>query len=58
MGPVARAAFGDATLRQVMDMTTGIRFREDYADPAAEIWAHARAGNPPQTGRTLDLWLN
>jgi len=33
-------------VRQVMDMTTGIRFSEDYADPAAEVWAHARAGNP------------
>ncbi|MCB9891313.1 MAG: serine hydrolase [Planctomycetes bacterium] len=41
-----QSAFGDATLRQVLDMTTGIRFREAYADPSAEIWAHARAGNP------------
>ncbi len=43
---LAKSAFGTATLRQVMDMTTGIRFREDYADPAAEVWAHAAAGNP------------
>lgn len=43
---LAASGFGDATVRQVMDMTTGIRFREDYADPNAEIWAHARAGNP------------
>lgn len=40
------SAFGDATVRQVMDMTTGIRFSEDYSDPAAEVWAHAAAGNP------------
>ncbi|MGE0142824.1 MAG: serine hydrolase domain-containing protein [Planctomycetota bacterium] len=40
------SAFGDATVRQVMDMTTGIRFSEDYADPNAEVWAHAAAGNP------------
>lgn len=40
------SAFGDATVRQVMDMTTGIRFSEDYADPKAEVWAHAVAGNP------------
>lgn len=40
------SAFGDATVRQVMDMTTGIKFSEDYADPDAEIWAHAAAGNP------------
>lgn len=40
------SAFGSATVRQVMDMTTGIRFSEDYADPKAEVWAHAAAGNP------------
>jgi len=39
-----RSAFGDATVRQVLDMTTGIRYSEDYADPGAEIWRHARAG--------------
>lgn len=43
---LANAAFGDATVRQLMDMTTGIRFSEDYADPEAEVWAHAAAGNP------------
>ncbi|VCU72267.1 6-aminohexanoate-dimer hydrolase [Pigmentiphaga humi] len=40
------SAFGNATVRQLMDMTTGIRFSEDYADPDAEVWAHAAAGNP------------
>lgn len=43
---LAGSAFGDATVRQVLDMTTGIKFSEDYADPDAEVWAHARAGNP------------
>ncbi|MDI9856612.1 serine hydrolase [Comamonas sp. 17RB] len=43
---LAASAFGSATVRQVMDMTTGIRFSEDYADPEAEVWAHAAAGNP------------
>lgn len=43
---LSASAFGSATVRQVMDMTTGILFREDYADPEAEIWAHANAGNP------------
>lgn len=43
---LATSAFGSATVRQVMDMTTGIRFSEDYADPQAEVWAHAAAGNP------------
>jgi CubicO group peptidase (beta-lactamase class C family) len=41
-----RAAFGSATVRQLMDMTTGIKFSEDYADPKAEVWMHAAAGNP------------
>ena len=27
-------------------MTTGLKFSEDYADPNAEVWAHAQAGNP------------
>tara|TARA_R110000850_G_scaffold74124_3_gene162457 strand:- start:84 stop:1421 length:1338 start_codon:yes stop_codon:yes gene_type:complete len=40
------SAFGDASVRQLMDMTTGIRFSEDYADPNADVWAHAAAGNP------------
>jgi len=40
------SAFGDATVRQVMDMTTGLAFSEDYADPNAEIWAFSAAGNP------------
>lgn len=40
------SAFGDATVRQVMDMTTSLNFSEDYADPNAEIWKFSSAGNP------------
>lgn len=40
------SAFGDATVRQVMDMTTALKFSEDYADPNAEIWQFSAAGNP------------
>lgn len=43
---LASTAFGSATVRQVMDMTTGIKFSENYADPNAEVWAHGAAGNP------------
>jgi hypothetical protein len=43
---LAESAFGDAKVRQVMDMTTGLQYSEDYADPNAEIWQHAAAGNP------------
>jgi len=38
-------AFGDATVRQVLDMVTGLKYTENYADPNSEIWAHVRAGN-------------
>lgn len=41
---LASSAFGDATVRQVMDMTTGLQYSEVYTDPNAEIWSHARAG--------------
>lgn len=43
---LAHSAFGSATLRQVLDMTTALDYSEDYADPNAEVWAHAQAGNP------------
>lgn len=43
---LANSAFGNATLRQVLDMTTALKYSEDYADPNAEVWAHAQAGNP------------
>lgn len=37
-------AYGDATVRQVMDMTIGVKFSENYADPNAEVFDYARAG--------------
>ena len=40
------SAFGDATVRQVMDMTTALDYSEDYADPNAEVWTYAQAGSP------------
>jgi len=40
------SAYADASVRQVMDMTTGLKFSEDYSDPKAEIWAFGTAGNP------------
>ena len=39
------SAFGDATVRQLLDMRTGLKYSENYADPNADIWAHVRAGN-------------
>ena len=40
------SAFGDATVRQVMDMTAALDYSEDYADPKAEVWRYAQAGSP------------
>jgi CubicO group peptidase (beta-lactamase class C family) len=41
---LSSGGFGDATVRQVMDMTTGIAFDETYTNPDADIVRHARAG--------------
>ncbi len=38
------SAFGDATVRQLLDMLTGLQYSENYTDPKAEIWDHSRAG--------------
>lgn len=46
---LSSSGFGDATVRQLMDMTTAIKFSEDYNDPTAEIWAFSAAGNPMHT---------
>lgn len=48
------SAFGDATVKQVLEMTTALRYSEDYADPNAEVWAYAAAGStlPPPAGYT------
>lgn len=39
------SAFGDATIRELLDMTTNIQYREDYSDPAAEVWKFSESGN-------------
>ncbi|MEL7537909.1 MAG: serine hydrolase [Pseudomonadota bacterium] len=43
---LADSAFGSATVRQVMDMTTGLAYSEDYSDPNADVWIYNRAANP------------
>ena len=40
------SAFGGATVRQVMDMTTALDYSEDYADPEADIWIYSNAASP------------
>lgn len=43
---IGDSAFATATVRQVMDMTTGVKYSEDYADPNADIWLYSRAASP------------
>lgn len=37
------SAFADATVRQVLDMTTGLAYTENYSDPKSEAWDFVRA---------------
>lgn len=39
------SGFAEATVRQVLNMTTAIKYSEDYGDPNAEIWTFSAAGN-------------
>ena len=43
---IGNSAFASATVRQVMDMTTGVKYSEDYADPNADIWLYSAAASP------------
>lgn len=43
---LAGSGFGNATVRQVMDMTTALDYSEDYSDPKADIWQYSAAANP------------
>jgi CubicO group peptidase (beta-lactamase class C family) len=41
---LAGGGYGDATVRQLLDMTTGIDYLEDYTDDESSIWSLSRAG--------------
>ena len=47
------SAFGDATVQQVLDMTTAVSFSEIYDDPDSDIWRYGYVfriwGAPPQS---------
>lgn len=51
---LANSAFGDATIRHILDMTTGLKYSEDYSNPKAEIWSFSAAGNPFPKPRSYD----
>lgn len=46
---LSASAFGDATVNQVMDMTTGLAYSEVYTDPRSNVWDLRRANGmaPP-----------
>ena len=43
---IGDSAFATATVRQVMDMTTGVKYSENYSDPNADIWLYSAAASP------------
>ncbi len=43
---IGDSAFASATVRQVMDMTTGVQYSENYSDPNADIWLYSAAASP------------
>jgi hypothetical protein len=38
------SGIGDATIRQLLDMTTGLSYTEDYVDQKSDAWELSRAG--------------
>ncbi len=51
---LAKSGFGDATVQQVLDMTTGIKYTEIYTDKTSDVWKMRRANGmaPPEPGTT------
>lgn len=43
---IGDSAFATATVREVMDMTTGVQYSENYSDPTADIWLYSKAASP------------
>ncbi len=40
------SAFGNATIRELLDMTTALDYDEDYNNPNSRIWEFSQAGTP------------
>ena len=43
---LGKSGFAEATVQQVLNMTTAIQYSEDYNNPNAEVWQYSQAGNP------------
>lgn len=50
---LATSAWGDATVRNVLDMRIGLAYDEDYTDPASDVWRFIRSTGmiPPLPGQ-------
>ncbi len=61
---LAATAWKDATVQQVLDMTTGVKFNEDYTDPHSDIgqldvasnWKPIPAGTDPNLKWPTHVW--
>jgi CubicO group peptidase (beta-lactamase class C family) len=42
---LASGGFADATIRHLLDMTTGVQYTEDYTDENSSVWQFTRAGH-------------
>jgi hypothetical protein len=40
VAPLKGTPIGDATVRQCLDMTAGMKYSEDYSDPDADVWSY------------------
>ena len=43
---IGTSAFATARVREVVNMTTGVQYSEDYSDPSADIWLYSAAASP------------
>ena len=50
---LAGSAWGDATIRDVLDMRVGLAYDEDYTDPNSDVWRFLRCTGmvPPAPGQ-------
>ncbi len=57
---LSESGFGDATVRQVLDMTTGLDYSENYSDPKAQVvnyaWAAGAAPRPAEYAGPRDIF--
>ncbi len=55
---LGESAFGDATVRQLLDMTAAVDYSEEYTDPDSEVQTHDRAAGwrPRRAGDPADVY--